>query len=241
MHHEQLNRSENRASIQGVVFDLDGTIVDSNEFHVQAWNRAFEHFGKHFPMSKLREHIGKGSDKYLPEFLTPDELRTIGKELDRYRSKLFRKEFLPQVKPFPKVRELFERIKDDGLRIALATSSHKDDVETYTDVAKISDLVDCQTTADEAGESKPAPDVFEAALSELDLAADRAIAVGDTRFDVEAAKKIGLRTIALLCGRAADEQTLRQAGAIAVYKDPADLLGNYEILPLIGNGTVRTS
>ena len=217
-----------------MVFDLDGTIVDSNEFHVEAWDRAFQHFGKHFPMSKLREHIGKGSDQYLPEFLTSRELKTIGKQIDEFRSKLFREEFLSQVKPFPKVRELFERIREDGKKIALATSSQADDVKTYTKLAGIDDLVDCQTTADDAGESKPEPDVFEMSLGKLVVPADHAVAVGDTRFDVEAAEKIGLKTIALLCGRAADEETLQKAGSIAIYKDPADLLANYDQSPLAG-------
>jgi phosphoglycolate phosphatase-like HAD superfamily hydrolase len=92
--------------------------------------------------------------------------------------------------------------------------------------------VDCEITADDADESKPAPDVFQAALEALKIDSRSAIAVGDTRFDVEAANRIGLATIALLCGRAADEQTLRKAGAIAVYKDPADLLANYDSSPL---------
>jgi len=233
-HQPTVQRSENRATIQAVIFDLDGTLVDSNDFHVEAWDRAFKHFGKSFPLEKLREQIGKGSDKYLPEFLDSEELKRIGKQIDEYRSKLFRKEFLPRIKAFPKVRELLQRIRRDGKRIALATSGHKDDVRTYTDIANIKDLVDCETAADDADESKPAPDVFEASLEGLKLPPSAAIAVGDTRFDVEAAKRVRLATIALLCGGAADEQTLRKVGAIGVYKDPADLLANYEISPLVG-------
>jgi len=225
-------RSENRATIRAVIFDLDGTIIDSNDFHVEAWNQAFQHFGKHFPIVALRAQIGKGSDQYLPVFLTPEELQEIGKQIDEYRSELFRKEYLPRVKPFPKVRELFERIKADGKRIALATSSKKDDVKTYTKVARIDGLVDCEITADDADRSKPAPDVFQAALDALDVSASAAIAVGDTVFDVEAAERIGLKTIGLLCGRAAEEETLQKAGAIAVYKDPTHLLEHYDSSPL---------
>jgi HAD superfamily hydrolase (TIGR01509 family) len=225
-------RSQKRAMVKGVIFDLDGTVVDSNDLHVEAWNQAFQHFGKHFSNAKLRRHIGKGSDQYLPEFLTPAELQKIGKQIDEYRSKLFREKFLPRVKPFPRVRELFERIKQDGKRIALATSSHKDDVQTYTDLARISDLVDGETTADDTDKSKPAPDVFEAAIKRLGVPVENLMAIGDTRFDVEAAKKIGLRTIGFLCGRAADEETLCKAGAIAIYEDPADLLENYDNSPL---------
>lgn len=234
MQKSSAKRSQNRARCDGVIFDLDGTIVDSNDLHVEAWNRAFQHFGKHFPIAELRKQIGKGSDQYLREFLSPAELASIGKPIDEYRSELFRKEFLPQVKPFSKARELFERIRSDGKRIALATSSHKEDVTTYTKLARIDDLVDWQITADDAGKSKPAPDVFEAALDKLKLPAERAIAVGDTRFDIEAANKIRLPTIGLLCGRAADAETLRTAGAVAVYKDPADLLDQYDASPLAG-------
>lgn len=136
------------------------------------------------------------------------------------------------MKAFPKARELFERIKADDRRIALATSSKKDDVKTYTKVARIDDVIDCEITADDAEKSKPAPDVFQAALDALGVGASAAIAVGDTRFDVEAAKRIDLGTIGLLCGRAADEERFRKAGAIAVYKDPAELLGHYDKSPL---------
>jgi len=217
---------------EAVIFDLDGTLVDSNDLHVEAWNEAFQHFGKHFPISELREQIGKGSDKYLPEFLSPEELKKIGKQIDDYRSELFRKKFQPQVKPFSGVRELFERVRADGKRIAIASSSHQEDVEKCMKRARIDDLVDIQITADDADESKPAPDVFAASLGRLHVSAERAIAVGDTRFDVEAANKIGLATIGMLCGGAAAEETFRRAGAIAVYKDPADLLANYDASPL---------
>ena len=98
MQDPQDRRSQNRAIVKAVIFDLDGTVVDSNDLHVEAWNQAFLHFGKHFPIAELRRHIGKGSDQYLPEFLSPDELRKIGKEIDEYRSKLFREKFLPRVR-----------------------------------------------------------------------------------------------------------------------------------------------
>ncbi|MFL6513523.1 MAG: HAD family hydrolase [Chthoniobacterales bacterium] len=232
MQHSPPDRSQNHATIEAVIFDLDGTLVDSNDFHVKAWDLAFRHFGKEFPMAKLRANIGKGSDQYLPEFLNPEELETSGKEIDQYRSRLFRTQFLSRIKPFPGVRELLERIKIDGRRIALATSSKKDDAKTYTDIAGITDLVDCLITADDAEESKPSPAVFQVALNKLQLIGPQAVAVGDTVFDIEAAKQIDLPTIALLCGRAADEETLRRTGAIAVYKDPADLLDHYEESPL---------
>ena len=95
------------SSVLAFIFDIDGTLVDSNELHVDSWDRAFRRFGKQFPREQLRAQIGKGSDQYLPEFLTPEEIKRFGKELDEYRSELFRKGYLPKVQPFPKVRELF--------------------------------------------------------------------------------------------------------------------------------------
>ena len=218
--------------IEAVIFDLDGTLVDSNELHVASWERAFRHFGKRFSLDQLRQHIGKGSDQYLPEFLNEEEMKRFGKELDEYRSELFTKEYLPRVKPFPKVRELFERIKSDGKRIALATSSKTSESKIYKKLLHIEDLIDAETNADDAEKSKPCPDIFEAALHKLDdPSPNEAIVVGDTRYDVEAALKVGLKTIGVLCG-GSSEQTLRSAGAIAFYRDPADLLEHYDTSPI---------
>src|SRR4029079_6250024 len=121
-------------SLLGFIFDIDGTLVDSNELHVDSWDRAFQRFGKHISREQYRAQIGKGSDQYLPEFLTPKEIKGFGKELDEYRSELFRKEYLPRVRPFPKVRELFHRIHDDDKRIVLASSGKKTDTKYYVDL-----------------------------------------------------------------------------------------------------------
>ncbi len=213
------------APFRAVIFDLDGTLVDSNEFHIDSWDRAFRHFGKTFSYEELRKQIGKGSDNYLPQFLTPKEMNEFGKELDQYRSDLFKKEYLPCVKPFPSVRELFEQIRGDGKQILLASSGKKPETKHYTKLLQIEDLIDGQITSEDANSSKPAPDIFNAALAKLGVSRNEAIVVGDTRFDVEAAKKAGLAAIGFLCGRAADEKTLRRAGALAIFCDPADLLG----------------
>jgi HAD superfamily hydrolase (TIGR01549 family) len=208
------------------VFDIDGTLIDSNELHVQSWDRAFRHFGKTIPTEALHEQVGKGTDQYLPEFLTADEIERFGKELDDYRSKIFREEFLPKVKPFPKVRELFERLKNDGKRILLASSGKQKDTQHYIDVLKIDKFIEGCVSGDEADRSKPRPDIFLACIEKFQLARDGTIVVGDTRWDVEAAAKVGLLTIAVTCG-GFDASLLRAAGAIAVYKDPADLLDHY--------------
>ena len=121
------------SSVLAFIFDIDGTLVDSNELHVDSWDRAFRRFGKQFPREQLRAQIGKGSDQYLPEFLTPEEIKRFGKELDEYRSEVFRKEYLPKVRPFPEVRELFDRTHDDNKRIVLASSGKKADTKYYID------------------------------------------------------------------------------------------------------------
>jgi HAD superfamily hydrolase (TIGR01549 family) len=199
------------------IFDIDGTLVDSNELHVDSWDRAFRKFGKEFTREQLRAQIGKGSDQYLPEFLTPDEIKRVGKELDDYRSELFRKEYLPKVRPFPKVRELFQRIRNNNKRIVLASSGKKADTKYYIDRLKIEDFIDGYVSGDDADSSKPAPDIFAASLKKLgDLSSAEAVTVGDTRFDIEAAGKAGLKTIAFLCGGTAESAKREQWPFIAI-------------------------
>src|SRR5437763_7952173 len=212
------------------IFDIDGTLVDSNELHVDSWDRAFRRFGKQFPREKLRAKISKAYDQYLPYFLTPDAIKRFGKALDDYRSKLFRNEYLPKVPPFPKVRELFQRIRDDDKDIVLASSGKKDDTKYYVDLLKVEDLIEGYTSGDDAESSKPAPDIFPASLKKLgDILPADAVTVGDTRFDIEAAGKAGLKTIAFLCG-GTSEAMLWKAGAVAIYRDPADFLAHYDEL-----------
>jgi HAD superfamily hydrolase (TIGR01509 family) len=217
--------------VRGVIFDLDGTLVDSNDLHAAAWQEAFRHFGKEFRFDELRRHIGKGGDQYLPMFLDPVELQTMGAEVNEYRSEVFKSKFLSRIRPFPKVRELFEKLRSEGKKIALASSGSAADVDHYVKLADVGGLIEAQTTKDDVRHSKPAPDVFLAALNELDLPAQEAIVVGDTPYDVDAAKKTQLLTIGLLCGGFPEDE-LRASGAVAIYRDVADLLASYHRSPL---------
>ena len=220
--------------IRAAIFDLDGTLVDSNDLHVQAWQETFHHFGKEIPEERLREQIGKGGDQYLPVFLNERELREFGKQADELRGEIFKKKYLPKVRPFPRVRELLERVRSEGKKVALASSGKEDEVAHYQKLAGIEGLVDSQTSADDVAQSKPKADVFIAALRKLGhLVPEEAIAIGDTPYDVEAAKKMNLATIALLCGGFAEDE-LRAAGAMAIFRDPADLLEKYYQSPLAG-------
>jgi HAD superfamily hydrolase (TIGR01549 family) len=218
--------------LEAVIFDIDGTLVDSVDLHAKAWQMAFDKFGKKVSFGAIRRQIGKGADQLLPVFFSKDELDQFGDELNSYRSKLFKQEYLPTVKAFPKVRELFERIKQDGKQIALASSAKDDELETYKKIAQIADRIETETSSGDVKKSKPYPDVFATALKELgNIAPDHVIAVGDTPYDAEAAAKINLRTIGLLCG-GWNEEELRRAGCMAVYQDPADLLARYDSSPL---------
>ena len=219
--------------IRGAIFDLDGTLVDSNELHVLAWQETFRHFGKEIPIERLREQIGKGGDQYLPVFLDERERREFGDAADKYRGEVFKKKYLSRVKPFPKVRELFEKLRSDGKKIALASSGKETEVRHYEKLLEIGGLFDSMTTADQVAQSKPEADVFIAALNMLGLSPGEAVAIGDTPFDVAAAKKIDLPTVGVLSG-GFPEQALRDAGAVAIFRDPADLLERYYQSPLAG-------
>jgi HAD superfamily hydrolase (TIGR01509 family) len=212
--------------IKAVVFDMDGTLVDSNQLHAQAWQRAFAKFGIAADVEAIRRQIGKGGDKLMPVFVPKEKLREIEKPLSEYRDELFMREYMPKVKPFPGARGLLERIRKDGHKIGIATSASEEQIERLKNIAHVEDLIERETNADDVEESKPAPDIFSAALSELNVDADEAIAVGDTPYDAEAAAKIHLRTIGLTCGGWSAEE-LKRAGCIEVFAGPADLLAHY--------------
>ena len=214
--------------IKAVIFDIDGTLVDSVDLHAQAWKEAFKQFGKDIPYQQIRHQIGKGGDQLMPVFFTREELDEFGEKMEKYRSELYKRDYLPRVRAFPQVRELFERIKADGKRIALASSAKEDEIGRYKKIAHIEDLVEEAASADDADKSKPHPDIFKAALKQLgDIAHNEVTVVGDTPYDAEAAGKIRLRTIGVLCG-GFPESELLAAGCIATYQDPADLLAHYE-------------
>jgi len=219
---------------EAVLFDVDGTLVDSVDLHARAWQEAFEHFGRRIPFGQIRSQIGKGGDQLIKEFLSAEELQRLGKELDEFRSDLYKRKYFGQVRAFPRVRELFEELLRRGIRIALASSAKGDELGTYKRIARIEDLVETETSADDAERSKPHPDIFEAALERLGRDVDKArtLVVGDSPWDAIAARKPGLRTIGMLCG-GFPETDLRQAGCIALYRDPADLLDRLEESPIV--------
>lgn len=213
--------------IEAIIFDIDGTLVDSVDLHAHAWQDAFAHFGREFDFKAVRDQIGKGGDQLIPTFLSKEETKQIGEQLKNYRSDLFKSKYLQRVKPFSKVRELFEHVLADGKKIAIGSSAHKEELEHYLDLCHVSDLVDTATSADDADKSKPHPDIFEAALQKLGETPERTIVIGDSPYDAEAANKISLRTIGVLCG-GFEREVLEKAGVVAIFDGPADLLAKYD-------------
>ena len=122
---------EGDALIKAVIFDIDGTLIDSVDLHAKAWQETFAHFGHEVAFADVRSQIGKGGDQLMPVFISQEELDRRGDEIEAYRSDLFKSGYLPQVRAFPAVRQLFERIRANGQRIALASSAKADELATY--------------------------------------------------------------------------------------------------------------
>ena len=217
---------------RAIIFDVDGTLVDSVDLHARAWQDAFAEFGHQIALGELRGQIGKGGDQLMPVFLSPDELDETGQALEKRRGEILQRRYLGRITAFPQVRALFERIRADGTKIVLASSAKSDELAAYKKLAHITDLIDGETSSEDAEKSKPHPDIFEAALAVIPgLAAADAVVVGDTPYDAEAAAKAGVRSVGVLCG-GFPEAGLREAGCIAIYADPAQLLARYAESPL---------
>ena len=218
---------------QAIIFDIDGTLLDSVDLHAKAWQEALEHFGYNLPFTRVRTQIGKGGDQLLPELLGNEEAERRGKEIQEFRGRLFKDKYLSQVKPFAGVRALFERCLSNGQKIGLASSAQGDELKHYEEIAKIGDLVEVETSSADAQRSKPHPDILEAALDRLGPGIDRSrvLIVGDSPFDATAARKAGLPIVGVRCG-GFPEDDLRAAGCTCLYDDPEDLLANYDSSPL---------
>ena len=209
---------------KAVIFDVDGTLVDSNELHVAAWREVFQRYGKDVDPAALRKQMGKGGDQLMPVFWSKAELEKFGEEMQAQRVELFMRKYLPLCRPFPGVRPLFERLKRAGVQIALASSAKEPELEHHLEALGIGDLVDAATSADDAEYSKPCPDIYQAALSRLPATApEEAIVVGDSPYDAQAAARAGMRCVGVLTG-GFSERELVGAGAVAVYEQVADLV-----------------
>jgi HAD superfamily hydrolase (TIGR01509 family) len=217
-------------TLRGVIFDVDGTLVDSNDAHARAWVEALEESGRTVPFDRVRALIGMGGDKLLPAAASVSADSAEGEAVSRRRGAIFRERYLPHLRAFDGARALVEDLKSRGLRIGVASSAEERDLRPLLEIAGAADLLDARTSGDDAARSKPDPDIVAAALARLGCAAGEAIMVGDTPYDVEAALGAGLDCIGLRCGGWSDQGL---ALAVAVYDGPRDLLRRVESSPIL--------
>lgn len=210
--------------LRGVLLDVDGTLVDSNDLHAHAWADAIAEAGIQVPFEAVRRAIGMGGDKLLPQVAHVEKDSPQGKQIIKRRGEIFQAKYLAQVKPFPHTRELVQRMKSDGLILAVASSSEQNEVQALLQIAGVAHLIDALSTSQDVQSSKPAPEPVEVALRKAGLGPAQAVLLGDTPYDMDAAAKAGVKAIAVRCG-GWDDADLTQAAAI--YADPADLLARY--------------
>jgi len=216
--------------VTGVLLDIDGTLVDSNDAHVQSWVEIFRRYGYDIPFGRVRPLIGKGSDKLLPELTGLDSEAGKGKQMTEERKQLFLRDYLPTLRPTNGARDLVKRLRDDGSRLVVATSSSDDELNQLLRQARVDDLIEQATSSSDVESSKPDPDIIQAALNKAKLRPQEAVMLGDAPYDIEAAARAGVPTIALRCGGWWDDAAL--AGAVAIYDDPAALLADIDRSPL---------
>lgn len=186
--------------LQAILFDIDGTLVDSNDIHTRCWIEAFAHFGKQLEWDIVRHQIGKGGDLLVPDLLNAREMRKFGDKLKKFRGDLYKKKYMESVKPFPRARESMQAVHDRGVKLLLASSSNPDEVKYYTKLLDVGELIEGSTSKKDAKFSKPSPEIFEAALEQAGTDPEFTLVVGDTPYDILAAHRGSLPIAAVLCG-----------------------------------------
>lgn len=220
-----------RMTFKAILFDIDGTLVDSNEHHISAWADAFAAAGHHINRRAIHDQVGKGGDNLLPSLLpdlTPEEIEA----LDKAHGEAFRGKYREQVKVFPGARELIRRAHDDGKLIVLASSASREELQFWQELLDVDDLLTATTCRDDVEHSKPAPDIFRAALDKVaPVQPHQAVVIGDSPYDLSAAWKNAISAIAVRSGGFPDE-ILMSANPIALYDNVAAILAEYERSPL---------
>ncbi|MCA1788827.1 MAG: HAD family hydrolase [Thioalkalivibrio sp.] len=212
------------SSVRAVILDLDGTLLCSNDAHAQAFLKAGREMGLNVDFDAIRVLIGKGSDKLIPEAFGFSRESEPGQRLRARKEEIFTTRYLEQLAPTPGARDLLLRLRDEGIRRVLATSSGESLMNRLLQQAGVEDLIEEATSSSDVQASKPDPDIVRVALEKVGISAEQVVMLGDTPYDLEAATRAGIRLIALRTGGWKDRE-LR--GAAAIYDDPADLLEHY--------------
>jgi HAD superfamily hydrolase (TIGR01509 family) len=203
-----------------VVLDVDGTLMDTNYLHVEAWARAFEEVGHRVPRAQLHKQIGKGSDLLIREFVEDGE---TAEKIDELHSEYYG-ELQRYGHPLPGAKELISSLAERGYEVWFVTSAKDEELEHHMSELEVEDEISGVVNSSAVENSKPAPDIFELALERAEAAPDETVAVGDAIWDIESASAAGIRTVAVLTGGAYSGQELREAGAVEVYESCAALL-----------------
>lgn len=216
--------------IKAVIFDIDGTLIDSNAAHAETFVKAFAEYDKKVSFEEIKKLIGMGSDKILEKYLSKSEIEEFGDDLTEYRKKIFLENYLPEIKTFPKLHELLKKIKANGKKIVLASSAGDEELEKYKKLMKIDEFLEEETSSDDAEESKPAPDIFQAAFDKLkNVEKTEVLIIGDTPYDAEAAKKAGIKIYGVESGGWSRENLLEK-GCEKVFLDIAEIYRNYKTI-----------
>lgn len=197
--------------------DIDGTLVDSNALHAEAWRRTFEHFGIQIGLDEAWRQIGKGGDQVIPVFVPEADRERLEEPLKQFRKDIFHRDYIWRMVALCQARELLLRVQQSGMKIALATSSDQEDLARYGKLVGMEDLIDEASSSANAKASKPDAEIFAAALKKVNMRVEQAVALGDTPWDAKAAGKLGIPVIGLTSGGwKADD--LISAGCVEVWK-----------------------
>ena len=217
-------------ALRTVLLDIDGTLIDSNDAHARAWVDALRAHGYVIPFEEVRPLIGMGGDKMLPRLTGLDSDSGEAKRLSETRSRLFLKHELPTLRPTTGARALLEHLTSIGMELVVATSSKPNEVHALLEQGGVADLIQLASSAKGGEHSKPDPDIVKAALRMSGSLAAHSVMVGDTPYDIEAAARAKVPSIALRCGGWWGDAAL--GGAAAIYDDPGELLARIEESPI---------
>jgi HAD superfamily hydrolase (TIGR01509 family) len=221
-----------------VIFDVDGTLIDSNDAHAASWVDTLAEAGHDVPFERIRLMIGMGGDKLLPTATGIEVDSPEGERLTSRRAEIFHQRYLPTLRALPGARALLERLGRDGRTLVIATSAKREELDAMLRQVGLDGLFEEETSSSDAERSKPDPDIVEAALRRAGVPPDECVMLGDTPYDVEASQRAGVAIIGVRSGGWTAEEL---AGAVEVWDGPADLLEHYERSALAHGAPAVTS